>query len=163
MAHPPRSVLTPNCAVMTPSGKCMMNLIERQPAASPSIQSRRLQTHNILTTSVMPSREEKNTQENPLHLGPWARAPARGLRGAPPYPLRHPFSLRFDSVPVLHTARPAVTFTKKLRPEPSYVHTALFGFLNIGKAPARGGWGTRTSRGSLRVDFTGPWPSPIGN
>jgi hypothetical protein len=41
--------------------------------------------------------------------------------------LRHRFSLRFDSVHVLYTARPAAPFTKKPRPAPSYVHTALLG------------------------------------
>jgi hypothetical protein len=85
----------------------------------------------------MPPRRQTNTLKNPLSLGRGCEHQREGREEPrPPYSIRHRFSLRFDSVPGLYTARPAATFTKKPRPASSYVRTAPFLFLNIRKAPA---------------------------
>ena len=106
---------------------------------------------STLTTSVMPPRGQRSTQKPTFA---WAASTsARAARSPPAVSSSYRFSLRFDSVPGLYTARPAATFTKKPRPSSSYVHTVLYGLPRHKKSPGWGGWGTRTSRGSVRVDY----------
>jgi hypothetical protein len=113
-----------------------------------------------LSQLVLCLREDRQILKNPLSLGP--RAPARGPRGAPPAvssssSLLPPSRFRCGLI----YGPPCDDVHERA---PSHIGLCAHGalrFLQIRKVPAGEGWGTSTSRGSVRVDYTGPWPSPL--
>ena len=106
----------------------------------------------------MPPRGQKSTQEPTFVRAAStsagaARSPARRILIVIASPC---VSIPF---PVLYTARPAATFTKKPRPASSYVHTAPI-LPKHKKSPGWGRMGTRTSRGSLRAVYPARGQAP---
>src|SRR5215207_5314073 len=95
----------------------------------------RIPYHYSLTTSVMPPRGQTNTQETTFVR---AASTSAGAARSPTRRILFVIASPCVSIPfpVLYTACPAATFTKKSWPASSYVHTAPFLFLNIRKAPA---------------------------